>query len=800
MSSTPAMPDRGADASRLQQLIDALDDHALLLLTPRGTIASWNRGAERLTGHGAPDVLGQSLALLFSDGDDRRSFVHQLLASARLAGGARTDAEAVRRDGSRFQAAITLTRLAEEAGRDAGFACVVTDCSRRLDDRAAQATRDAQFRLLVDGVTDYALFMLDPSGVVTSWNQGAERLKGYAADDIIGRHFSLFYTPEDRTRGLPARALAEAARTGRHESEGWRMRKDGSRFWALAVLDAIRDETGTLVGFAKITRDTSERRAAQAALAASERQLRLLIEGLSDHALIMLDPNGVVVSWNSGAQRIKGYTPDEIIGQHVSKFYTASDRAAGRPAMSLQRAREEGRFESEGWRVRKDGQLVWASVVVDAIRDEAGQLIGFAKITRDITERREAEAELHRTQQRLAQAQKMEALGQLTGGVAHDFNNLLTVIGGHLELLAPWAEGVPKARRSIGAIEQAAGRAAGLTRQLLTFARRQPLDPVAVDLGAHVQDMVDMLGNAVGPTVRLVLDIPADSWPVQVDAGELDLALLNLAVNARDAMPDGGELVIRAENVVLRPDDGSGSPDEPLDGDFVALALSDTGTGIPPDILSKVFDPFFTTKGPDKGTGLGLSQVYGFARHSGGAVTIRSEVGSGTTIILHLPRAGAFPERPAAEASAPVPAGRAVLVVEDDPEVAEVTMTMLAQLGYRPQLAAGPEAAIATLERGEPVDCLFSDVIMAGPMDGLALARAVRARAPRLPIVLATGYSGSAAAASDEFRILRKPYQLADLDRAIGTAIAAAAEPPEGTNTNLVRIDDRRRRRGPKPA
>ncbi|MCC2675105.1 MAG: domain S-box protein, partial [Ramlibacter sp.] len=295
-------------------------------------------------------------------------------------------------------------------------------------DKAAGVDAElGRLRLFISSVTDYAIYMLSPEGKVVSWNAGAERFKGYKAEEIIGQHFSRFYSPEDQATGLPARALKTARETGKFEAEGWRMRKDGTRFWASVVIDPIRDASGELVGFAKITRDITEKRAAQEALRESEQRFRMLVQGVTDYAIYMLSPSGEITNWNAGARRIKGYEHDEVVGTHFSRFYTEDDRENGLPQRALKQAAEAGRFEAEGWRVRKDGTRFWAHVVIDPIRNDDGTLVGFAKITRDITERKNAAAALEETREALFQAQKMEAIGQLTGGIAHDFNNLLAV-------------------------------------------------------------------------------------------------------------------------------------------------------------------------------------------------------------------------------------------------------------------------------------------------------------------------------------------------------------------------------------
>ena len=618
-------------------------------------------------------------------------------------------------------------------------------------DRAMDDERS--FRLLVQGVVDYAIYMLDPQGIVTNWNAGAERIKGYSQDEIVGRHFGVFYDETDRQNGLPERALEIAKREGKYEAEGWRVRKDGSRFFASVVIDAIRDE-GELIGFAKITRDITERRKHEGELIDSESKFRLLVGGVTDYALYMLDPKGIVSNWNVGGQRIKGYAPEEIVGQHFSRFYTPDDQASGRPARALALAEKTGRYEEEGWRVRKDGTFFWASVVIDAIRDEQGTLLGFAKITRDITERREGQQRLERIQQQLAESQKLDALGQLTGGVAHDINNLLMIVSGNIHNLKKLAGADPKGVRSIEAIEIATKRGADLTRQLLTFARRQRVNPESIDVAERIKAIYEVLDTGLGGAVRLRTDIEPDLWSVTADPSEFETALINLVVNARDAM-EGGNVTIEAKNA--RAGD---HPD-----DHVEIAVRDSGVGIPADVLSRVFEPFFTTKAVGKGTGLGLSQVHGFAHQAGGSVSVASEMGTGTVVTISLPRGK--PGAPAGQQETRDAAGRGnVLLVEDNPEVADASAGFLEQLGYSVRWVSDAEAALKEVER-DGIDLIVSDIVMPGSIDGLKLARIIRDKHPGLPILLTTGYSDAALKVGLEFPILAKPYLIHELSGAI---------------------------------
>ncbi|OWV84134.1 hybrid sensor histidine kinase/response regulator [Rhizobium sp. R635] len=634
-----------------------------------------------------------------------------------------------------------------------------------LDRHDTSLTEEGRFRLLVDAITDYAIYMLSPEGIVTSWNTGAQRFKGYKPSEILGHHFSRFYLEEDRAAGIPERALATAAKTGRFEGEGWRQRKDGSRFWAHVIIDPIRHPSGELIGYAKITRDLTERRAAENAIRQSEEQFRRLIQGVSDYAIYMLDPEGNVSSWNFGAERIKGYRPEEIIGRHFSTFYTPEDRAAGVPETALSAARAEGRFEREGWRVRKDGTRFWASVVIDVIRDDDGQVLGFAKITRDITEKMETQRALEQAREELFQSQKMEAIGQLTGGIAHDFNNLLMAVLGSLEILKKRMPQDLSLTSLVDNAMQGAQRGAALTQRMLAFSRRQELHVEPIDVSGLVRGMMDMLSRSLGPLTMIDTFFPVRLPTILTDPNQLEMAILNLVVNARDAMPSGGRIVLRAAEEVVPSGKGRLSP-----GRYVRIAVVDEGEGMDARTLEQAVTPFFTTKGVGKGTGLGLSMVQGLATQSGGCLFLESTPGEGTTAELWFPVVVA---KQAAEAAAPLPQraknappGLRVLAVDDDGLVLMNTTLMLEDLGHTVLEAMAGSEALDIL-RKEPVDLVICDHAMPR-MTGAQLARAIRTEWPEMPIILATGYAelpeGSGMA---NLPRLGKPFSQAQLAEAI---------------------------------
>jgi PAS domain S-box-containing protein len=493
------------------------------------------------------------------------------------------------------------------------------------------------------------------------------------------------------------------------------------------------------------------------ALNSVRRHFQILIEGVVDYAIFALDKEGHIASWNSAAQKIMGYTAEEIIGKHFGIFYRPDERRAGAPDRALELASQRGKHEVEGWRIRKNGTPFFITGSVASTRDDAGNLLGFINILRDATERRDAEEKLVQAREQLAMSQKMEAIGKLTGGIAHDFNNLLMIIGGSAQIFARLLD--PKLPRAIEAIQNAAKRGESLTRQLLTFSRHQHLSPTVVDLNASIKNMRTMIESSLRGNIVYNENIGDGVWPVKVDLAELELAIVNIAVNARDAMPNGGTFTLSVNDVTVDQEIG----DNRLEGAFLAIAFSDTGTGIPPNLLSKMFDPFFTTKEVGKGTGLGLSQVYGFAHQAGGTVTADSEVGQGTTITVYLPSCAdeqITSKKASAKTKARHSQRQTVLVVDDSADVAEVTSSLFEHLGYETIYRDSAEAALKLLEAGTKIDLVFSDIVMPGTIDGVGLAREIRSRYPNLPVVLTTGYSDAAKEAPSNLRILRKPFDI----------------------------------------
>ncbi|HEX6534684.1 MAG TPA: PAS domain-containing sensor histidine kinase [Gemmatimonadaceae bacterium] len=538
---------------------------------------------------------------------------------------------------------MTLPNDASSGGRRRA---VPSDARRpptgREDDARGAATgeviapdEDAElYRLLVGSVRDYAIFALDPGGHIISWNAGAERIKGYRPGEIIGRHFSVFYPPEDIAAGKPDRVLEIAAREGRVEDEGWRLRKDGTPFWASVVITALRDASGALVGFGKVTRDLSDRRRAEDLLRQSEERFRLLVEHVRDYAIFMLDPEGRIASWNVGAEGIKGYRAEEILGRHFSTFYMAEDVASGKPKRELEIASREGAYREEGWRVKKDGSLFWASVVITALRDPSGKLIGFAKVTRDLTERRAAQERALADARRVAEVEAASRTkSEFLTAMSHELRTPINATMGYAQLIEQGLGGpiTEQQREYLARLRGSQEHLLRIVNDLLNYSRIEA-GQLSLDLApVRIEDVLDTVLPMVRPQLAvkdLALDVHPcpDGLVALVDKGRSEQIVLNLLSNAVKFTPSGGRITVSCGAA----------------GGSAVISVKDTGPGIPSDKLEAIFEPFVqlgrSLTSRHEGTGLGLAISRDLARAMGGDVTVASVPGKGATFTFSMPR------------------------------------------------------------------------------------------------------------------------------------------------------------------
>jgi two-component system cell cycle sensor histidine kinase/response regulator CckA len=641
-----------------------------------------------------------------------------------------------------------LQRFATMPGSPGSVALYVVDLSRQKQVERELRANEARLRLVLDAVADYAIYTVDLKGTITTWNSGSQRVTGFTPQEAIGSPVTLLFPPQDGGSDKLARELETALATGRAEEEGWRMRHDGTRFWANVITAPLRDADGSATGFVKVTRDLTERRH-------SEMLLQSLLDNIAD-GVLLLDEWGRIRTFSHGAERIFVRTEAEVRGSDVTALMCEPDRT--RHAEHLRTYLDTGETRPlnvtrEVTCARGDGtpfpaEMVSGEFYLDGRRH-------FTVVIRDVTERRKLEDQLR-------QSQKMEAVGRLAGGVAHDFNNLLTVINGYSEMLrmeAPEGGDLADMARSIS---EAGQQAAGLTRQLLAFSRRAVIEPRVLDLNDVVRETDRMLRRVIGEDVHLETSMPADLWPVRVDAGQTAQVLMNLAINARDAMPRGGSLTLQTSNVTVDTRIAGRKADLP-EGRYVLLAVHDTGHGMSGEVQSHLFEPFFTTKPPGEGTGLGLATVYGIVKQSGGHVDVYSEVGVGTTFKIYLPAlAGAEVERRAAPGARQAGGSETILLVEDDERVREVARSALHLYGYRVIPVSSGAAALQVLaDPANGVDLVVSDVIMP-EMSGPQMAERASALRPHLRTLFVSGYTDDTVVRhgilSAEMEFLQKPY------------------------------------------
>ncbi len=816
---------RQGDAARRQlaSIVESSDD-AIVSKNLDGIIVSWNPGAQRLFGYTPAEVVGKSITILIPP--ELQDEEPQILA--RLRRGERIEHyETIRRckDGSLVNVSLTVSPMRDQQGKIVGASKIARDVTARRCAEAVLARRAGEQAALyqftdrlyraetVGEVYQAALDALtvamhcDRASILRCDDDGVMRfaawrgLSGHYRDATTGHSpwpagetnpEPVCISDIDRAELPPAlRAVVKQEGIGAlifvPLMSGGKLVGKFMAYYNVAR-DFVREDIDLALTLARQLGFSIERMRAEHARLVIEGELRILSEKLeaeverrtqerdriwsvSEDLLGVSDFEGRFLSLNPAWTRLLSWSEDEIKSIHVDELQHPDDAyhlsaaraqlAQGVPTVHMEnRLRDRrGAWHWLQWTMTESNGLIYV-------------------VGRNVTKEKEAAASLERAQQQAAHLQKMDAIGQLTGGIAHDFNNLLMIVSGHAQSLRNRLK-EPRDNRALQAIEMAAARGENLTRQLLSFSRTLPLSPTVISPTAAVHAIRDVLAGSMHVNIEFVIDVAPETWPVHVDKSELELALVNLAVNARDAMPDGGRIVIAAENARL---EAAQSP-EGVSGNFVAVSVSDEGCGIPRDLLPRVVEPFFTTKSPDKGTGLGLSQVYGFARRSGGTVAIDSEVGRGTKVTIYLPRSYAAAEEPSLQDNAEYLASdrQTILVVEDNADVRKVAVSLLHQLGYRTAEVETAADALDVLTSEKTVDLVFSDVVLPGQTDGLALARLIVRRFPRIPVVLTTGYT-KLFDNEPEFPVLRKPYQRS----ALGLVLHKTLNPSVARKSALV--------------
>jgi len=754
----------------LSLLVDAIADHAFVVLDAKGRVVRWNAGAQRLFGYAADEVLGKHVSSLYPAEGVADGSPSDALACAARDGRYENGGTRMRKDGSRFRVSVVTTALKDARGRLTGYAELTRDVSERLQAAERLKANDARLKSVVDTAVD-GMILIDSRGIIQLFNVACERLFGYAASEVIGRNVKIlmpapFHTEHD---GYVANYLATGERKiigiGR-EVVG--LRKDGSRFpMDLSVGEAVTDDQSMFVG---IIRDISARKRSEQALRETAARLRATVETAVD-GVIQIDSRGSILMFNPACERLFGYTSEEVVGRNVKLLMPAPFHGEHDSYISNYLATGERKIIGIGREVvgrRKDGSTFPMDLSVGEAREEGESI--FVGIIHDLTDRK-------RTEEQLVQAQKMETVGQLSGGIAHDFNNLLTVIIGNAEALGERLRVRPDLKQTCDTIINAGERGAELTRRLLAFSRRQTLQPVVIDCNKLIANLALLLRRTLREDIEIKTAPEPDLLPAYADAGQLESAILNLALNAQDAMPGGGSLTIATAGAAIDQLYQEKHP-EVAQGAYVLVSITDSGEGMTPEVRERAFEPFFTTKEVGKGSGLGLSMVYGFVKQSNGHVAIYSERGLGTTVRLYLPVAASARDADEAPPAEQPPRGsELVLLVEDDPFVRGYAVACLEGLGYQVVTAVDGRDALARLTQGLAPDVMFTDIVMPGGVSGWELSERARRLQPALRVLLTSGYPLESLAAHGRnlsgMSILNKPYRKSDLARALREVLQA---------------------------
>jgi len=674
-----------------RRIVDSIGD-AIFMLDGQGRVQTWTTSAAEIHGYAASEIIGEHFSRFYPQDSIDGGRPDSDLTQASSLGRFEDEGWRVRKDGSRFWANVIISAMRNDSGDVMGFSDVTRDITeRRAHDNALHQT-ELRFRTLIEGVQDYAIFMLDSSGHVTTWNTGAEKLKGYAADEIIGSHFSRFYPSDAINSGWPEHELRMAEMDGRFEDEGWRIRKDGSRFWASVLITALRDSEGALIGFSKITRDLTERKQVERRLAESEEQLRLLLQGITDYAILMLDTTGVVTSWNSGAEAITGYAASEMLGKHFSRFYTPEDIHGTKPWQQLREAHDTGRSSDESWRIRKDGSRLWASTVISALYDAERKHRGYVHVLQDLTERRNAES-LAETAQRMHEFIAM---------LAHELRNPLAPIRNAVELMRKRGMGDRTLEAMRDTVDRQVATLSRIIDDLLDVNRIARGQFAVVKEDVDLRDVMRRALETSRPLIdsqahRLSVTMPERSILLHGDAVRLSQAFGNLLNNAARYTSPGGLITLAVE---------------PRTSD-VTVRITDTGRGIAAADQERIFDLFTQVNPADAGLGglgVGLALVRRVIELHGGTVRAKSSgLGAGSEFSVVLPLVAQRRELLPAPSPIAEPQARnnelrrfRVLVVDDNRDAAEALQMLLQALGQESYAVFDGKSAREAAHRLKP--------------------------------------------------------------------------------------------------